>query len=429
MTSIDRTSTLHEKLVKHSKSFQSDLTVCQRISQKKTSLDGINDLPKCLKQDSDFSNYVDRVVSREWYKQGFFVEYFIEERFYYCFVAYICTTIFTGAVVMFLLEPGLEFMDALFSAACSFTQSGLASLDWHKLGTQTHVVSLILMFLGSMPLLTLVPVLLRRQSFRRQMEWEQKACEEASGTSEIFHTTFEERLRKRQTLEYMALGKVLKMVLGFIFMSHLFGFLVIYICAVGDAAFLQQLENWKVGPAWHSFYLVVSSFQNNGLTLMPDSVESLNRKPVPLMASAMLILIGNTCFAICIRLIASVMLKCTRRDSQDRKAYTFLLEHPRGALPICSLQNTLFGFAWCCFSHGQPNRMLPDGGVEFSSLEWYGSMGQGVECCVPRRDLTDCGPQLCRYQWPLGGHHFPDVCVHVHIDQPDSGDNAAVLSD
>jgi len=329
MTSIDRTSTLHEKLVKHSKSFQSDLTVCQRISQKKTSLDGINDLPKCLKQDSDFSNYVDRVVSREWYKQGFFVEYFIEERFYYCFVAYICTTIFTGAVVMFLLEPGLEFMDALFSAACSFTQSGLASLDWHKLGTQTHVVSLILMFLGSMPLLTLVPVLLRRQSFRRQMEWEQKACEEASGTSEIFHTTFEERLRKRQTLEYMALGKVLKMVLGFIFMSHLFGFLVIYICAVGDAAFLQQLENWKVGPAWHSFYLVVSSFQNNGLTLMPDSVESLNRKPVPLMASAMLILIGNTCFAICIRLIASVMLKCTRRDSQDRKAYTFLLEHPR----------------------------------------------------------------------------------------------------
>jgi len=152
------------------------------------------------------------------------------------------------------------------------------------------------------------------------MEWEQKACEEASGTSEIFHTTFEERLRKRQTLEYMALGKVLKMVLGFIFMSHLFGFLVIYICAVGDAAFLQQLENWKVGPAWHSFYLVVSSFQNNGLTLMPDSVESLNRKPVPLMASAMLILIGNTCFAICIRLIASVMLKCTRRDSQDRKA-------------------------------------------------------------------------------------------------------------
>jgi len=383
---MDRTHALHEKLIRHSKSFQTDLTVCRELSQKKMNFDRINDLPKSLKQDSEFSNYVERVVSREWYKQGFFVEHFIEERFYYCFVAYICITIFVGAVVMFLLEPGLEFMDALFSAACSVTQSGLASVDWHKLGTQTHVVSLILILLGSMPLLTLVPVLLRRQSFRRQSEWEQKACEEASGASEIFRTAFEERLRKRQSLEYMALGKVLKIVLGFIFMAQLTGFLVIYIFAVGDAAFLRQLENWKVGPAWHSFYLVVSSFQNNGLTLMPNSVESLNRKPVPLMASAMLILVGNTCFAICIRLIASVMLKCTRKDSQDRKAYTFLLEHPRRCfthlfppehtLWLCIVLFSLTGSQIACFLIEEWNSAALDGMGAWDKL--WNAVYQGV---------------------------------------------------
>jgi len=75
---VDRAHSLHEKLIRKSKTFTNDLTISRELSQKRMDLDNIhNNLQTVLRQEhsqdsENLSNYVERVVSREWYKQGFF---------------------------------------------------------------------------------------------------------------------------------------------------------------------------------------------------------------------------------------------------------------------------------------------------------------------------------------------------------------------
>lgn len=264
------------------------------------------------------------IIQREWYTRAFYLEHYMEERYFYCFAAHMIFSILVGAVAFVLCDSSMPFLDAVFSAACCVSQSGLSSLNWSEQNTAVHVVSILLMFVGSMPLLTLWPVLLRRASFRRQDRIDVEQNVRPGG----HHF----RGMERRRLEYKALGKVIKLVMMYVVGMHLFGFGVLYAHALSDETTYTYLNRISINKAWHCFYLTVSAFQNNGLTLTPNSVEPFAFAPACLCSVSWLILVGNTCFPICLRLLATMIRKCCREDSQDYQAYSFVLQHPRRCL-------------------------------------------------------------------------------------------------
>lgn len=266
-------------------------------------------------QDSDYS--LDSVLEREWYRKIFDVAYFMEEQYWFCYLGYLILAMFIGTIAFLIADPNMNPWDAFFAAACSVSQSGLATVNWSEQKTAVHIVSVFLIFAGSMPLLTLWPVLLRRHSFRQQVSIE--ALEGART---------HKRTRARQAVEYQALGKCVVLVLMNWFVIQLVGTCIISLHAVWDKDVSERLDELGLHPWWHGFYLSVSAYQNNGLALTPTSVEPLRDQPVPLLVVAFLILMGNTCFPIVMRLTATLR-HSTLRPGSDRRAYSFLLEHPR----------------------------------------------------------------------------------------------------
>jgi len=327
----------------------------------------------------------------DWYtvqkkKQKVSLLFFVEELYYWCYAAYIVLIIIFGAV-LFWYEPGgkFSFAKALYTSASCVSQSGLAVVDWSKQSARTYIISFFLILLGSASLLHLMPVLLRQSSFRMQAKmasW-QKFQEEHDHQSRILSSgklmslprslsdpvvpetyvhqinhdghaqgavrwaprqvsmedgvpgcprkgTCSRALARKHRMEYKALGKVLKIMLGYWFVSHALGTLVFYLYfKLGHGEIQEKFREEGLRPIHHALYLSVSSFQNNGLVMTPSSVMDFVRSPILLTTIGALIILGNTGLPIMVRLIAAIWRRSTRPYSETRKVLDFLMEHPR----------------------------------------------------------------------------------------------------
>ncbi|CAE7039374.1 TRK2 [Symbiodinium sp. CCMP2592] len=327
----------------------------------------------------------------DWYtvqkkKQKVSLLFFVEELYYWCYAAYIVLIIIFGAV-LFWYEPGgkFSFAQALYTSASCVSQSGLAVVDWSKQSARTYIISFFLILLGSASLLHLMPVLLRQSSFRMQAKmasW-QKFQEEHDHQSRILSSgklmslprslsdpvvpetyvhqinhdghaqgavrwaprqvsiedgvpgcprkgTCSRALARKHRMEYKALGKVLKIMLGYWFVSHALGTLVFYLYfKLGHGEIQEKFREEGLRPIHHALYLSVSSFQNNGLVMTPSSVMDFVRSPILLTTIGALIILGNTGLPIMVRLIAAIWRRSTRPHSETRKVLDFLMEHPR----------------------------------------------------------------------------------------------------
>eukprot|EP00930_Biecheleria_cincta_P062127 TRINITY_DN47633_c0_g1_i1.p1 TRINITY_DN47633_c0_g1~~TRINITY_DN47633_c0_g1_i1.p1 ORF type:complete len:445 (-),score=65.23 TRINITY_DN47633_c0_g1_i1:213-1526(-) len=131
-------------------------------------------------------------------------------------------------------------------------------------------------------------------------------------------------------LEYLALKKMLLILIAYWLMAHVFGFLVFFsYFRLGHGEIQRKFFEEGLSPHWHALYLSVSSFQNNGLVLTPSSVMDFAHSPILLCTIGTLILLGNTCLPIMVRLIAVLAERRSQPDSEDKMALDFLLEHPR----------------------------------------------------------------------------------------------------
>ncbi|KAI8584160.1 hypothetical protein K450DRAFT_218468 [Umbelopsis ramanniana AG] len=89
-------------------------------------------------------------------------------------------------------------------------------------------------------------------------------------------------------------------------------------------------NNGAVNPWFMSFFTAIAGFNNVGLLPLDDSVVPFQKSPLFLLALAFLILVGNTAFALLLRLIIWVMWVTTPVSRQVHKdSLRFLLDHPR----------------------------------------------------------------------------------------------------
>ncbi|CAO3625732.1 unnamed protein product [Cunninghamella blakesleeana] len=134
--------------------------------------------------------------------------------------------------------------------------------------------------------------------------------------------------------EYQALDILVHLVpIYYIGNIVLFGFLMrIYIACSEYAQEVLRTSN-PTGPVdpWHfSFFQSLSGFNNLGIMLIDASMVPFQNAPAPLILTILLILFGNTAYAINLRFIIWCMYKLTPSSRHMRReALRYLLDHPR----------------------------------------------------------------------------------------------------
>ncbi|KAI9020161.1 cation transport protein-domain-containing protein [Phycomyces nitens] len=135
-------------------------------------------------------------------------------------------------------------------------------------------------------------------------------------------------------VEYRALDMLSKLVpiyyIGIIVLFALFFRIEAAASSYTTDVLKTSNPNGPVNPWFYSFFLSISAFNNLGLSLLNDSMSPFRNSPAPLIFAIILILVGNTAYAIVLRFIIWCLYKLTPESrSLRRETFRFLLEHPR----------------------------------------------------------------------------------------------------
>ncbi|KAF2638251.1 TrkH-domain-containing protein [Massarina eburnea CBS 473.64] len=145
-----------------------------------------------------------------------------------------------------------------------------------------------------------------------------------------FHHLSEEERQKLGGYEYRAICLLSWLVPAYFILFQLFGCLGIgaYV-AINKPSVAREngLDPWWVGS-----FNAVSAFNNSGMSLLDANMVAFQTSIYMLITMGFLILAGNTCYPIFLRLIVWTLLKLipgNERWDGHRKTLQFLLDHPR----------------------------------------------------------------------------------------------------
>jgi hypothetical protein len=134
--------------------------------------------------------------------------------------------------------------------------------------------------------------------------------------------------------EYRALDILVKLVpayyLGIVILFAFF-FRIYIACSTYAQDVLRTTNaNGPIDPWFFSFFQSLSGFNNLGIMLCDASMVPFQNAPAPLIFTMILILCGNTAYAINLRFIIWSMYKLTPRSRPMlRETLRYLLDHPR----------------------------------------------------------------------------------------------------
>ena len=189
------------------------------------------------------------------------------------------------------------FITALFTSTSAATLTGLVTVNtpsyWSVFG---EIVIALLMFLGGatfMSAATFLLVVVAQQftSSNQLILWENQPIKEMIGSSNIL----------RITVQVAALGIIIQ-VLAAIFYYY---------------RFIPLFEN-NIDAIWQSIFLSISSYNNAGFTIIPDtsSVAIFFQDHITLMFIAFMILLGSLSYPVILELLK---FKRFKRLSLDTK--------------------------------------------------------------------------------------------------------------
>ncbi|KAG0165511.1 hypothetical protein DFQ28_008614 [Apophysomyces sp. BC1034] len=134
--------------------------------------------------------------------------------------------------------------------------------------------------------------------------------------------------------EYRALDLLARIVASY-YLGFIVGCGIIYRIYVAVSPFCQEvLATSNPGPPTNpwlfSFFLSVSAMNNLGMSVLDASMTPFQNTPFPLIVAIILILVGNTAFAIVLRFIIWSLYKLTPKSRvMRRESFRYLLDHPR----------------------------------------------------------------------------------------------------
>ncbi|KAF2401992.1 TrkH-domain-containing protein [Trichodelitschia bisporula] len=169
---------------------------------------------------------------------------------------------------------------------------------------------------------------------RREISTETNAAARARSVhvarnSSFHHLTEEDRMRLGGR-EYKAVEMLAWLVPAYFVLWQLLGCLALggYIAVWRPNVCREN----GLAPWWVGAFNAVSAFNNSGMSLLDANMVAFNDMPYILITMGLLILAGNTCYPIFLRLIVWVARKLTPdtpRWADTRSTLQFLLDHPR----------------------------------------------------------------------------------------------------
>lgn len=130
-------------------------------------------------------------------------------------------------------------------------------------------------------------------------------------------------------VEYRSIKLLCRILVVYYIGFHILSFtmMVPWICR--DSKYAHIVRENGVSPVWWGFFTGMSTFNDLGLTLTADSMNSFSTAAYPLITMIWFIIIGNTGFPILLRFIIWIMFKLSPDLSPMRESLGFLLDHPR----------------------------------------------------------------------------------------------------
>ena len=164
----------------------------------------------------------------------------------------------------------------------------------------------------------------------KQLALPQISSHATQGRNSNFYNLTTEDRERLGGIEYRSLKLLLKIVVGYFLVLHLFG----AICLVGwiqhaNPKYRDYLADCGQGNTWWGFYTAQSTISNLGFTLTPDSMESFQDATFPLIVLSFLAFAGNTCYPCLLRLVIWIIFELCPENSSNKETLNFLLDHPR----------------------------------------------------------------------------------------------------
>eukprot|EP01018_Ginkgo_biloba_P019173 Gb_04157 [translate_table: standard] len=132
---------------------------------------------------------------------------------------------------------------------------------------------------------------------------------------------------KTQFLEYEALTYLNRIVVAYFVLVQIGGIILIQLYLCIDSEAVQILRKSSINQTYFSVYNSLTSFGNAGFTLLDSSMIPFRGHAFILATLSIVILLGNTMFAPCLRMIISLLHRSG--SGAKRQIYAYLLEHPR----------------------------------------------------------------------------------------------------
>ncbi|CCE79322.1 Piso0_001379 [Millerozyma farinosa CBS 7064] len=149
------------------------------------------------------------------------------------------------------------------------------------------------------------------------------------GRNSNFVRMTDEQKEELGGVEYRAVKLLIKILVIYYIGFHVIAatFLLPYGILMHNYA--SVIEEQGITPTWWAFFSAMSSFNDLGYTLTPDSMMSFNRSVYVMVIVSFFVVIGNTGFPIMLRLIIWVLFHLSKPLSLFKESLGFLLDHPR----------------------------------------------------------------------------------------------------
>ncbi|CAL0332213.1 unnamed protein product [Lupinus luteus] len=228
-------------------------------------------------------------------------------------------------------------LDLFYTSVSASTVSSMAALEMEIFSNFQLILLTFLMLAGGEVYISMLELVIATQKFKRNklsstLAMEQKSIQielglvsiESSKHSHVPNVMVGSFNDRDTRLKYNSLRYLLYIIIGYLVLVHLLGssLVSLYISFIPSAR--RMLKNKGIKIQTFSFFIIVSSFANCGFVPTNENMIVFKNNSGLLLLIIPHILLGNTLYVPCLRLVIWLMKKVTRRDE-----FSYLLNNSK----------------------------------------------------------------------------------------------------
>ena len=234
---------------------------------------------------------------------------------------------FIGGAIVYAVSPGIGYVNAAFLATSAWGGTGLYSVEGGDISDRGFIVLYFIMYFGGTCTLLLPPMIFRWISYAElQPKLKDFLRTEGNSKKPIAKSLVEVINQCEMIHRALAMSILLVFVHNFFWLF--FGTFITYSINTMYAD-PPELVSRGVSKLWASAYITATGFFNCGFVLTSDSLFQYIDKPGIYLWCTVLILAGNTCAPLCLRILFTLAHAFSDLLRLDKAAIKFAMDNPR----------------------------------------------------------------------------------------------------